>query len=173
MSPAMPPKTAAVRHLLPVQAQQRGDRHERQRLKEAVDVLLGRAHLAAAVLGELHVPDRGALVDEPGRRAQCEQRGFTSHSRTSVTGTEISPIISAWISDSRRPLVCSILVLRCITQSATPGTNQAGTSTYMRYLTVTDSTSAGSAETLSTGVSRQACRVSRKRMAPGYLWSVA
>lgn len=63
----------------------------------------------------------------------------------------------------------SILVLRCITQSATPGTNHAGTSTYMRYLTVTDSTSDGSAETLSTGVSRQARRASRKRIVPGYL----
>jgi len=41
--------------------------------------------------------------------------GLTSHSKASMSGTEISPIISAWIADSPNPLVRSILVRRCIT----------------------------------------------------------
>jgi hypothetical protein len=40
--------------------------------------------------------------------------GFTSHSRVSSSATEISAIISAWIADSPRPLVRSILVRWCI-----------------------------------------------------------
>ncbi|CAM5517251.1 hypothetical protein SVIOM74S_00621 [Streptomyces violarus] len=43
-----------------------------------------------------------------------------------------SAIISEWINDSLVPAVSSIRVRRCITQSATPGTNQLGSSPYSR-----------------------------------------
>ncbi|UNO38963.1 hypothetical protein KGS77_04075 [Streptomyces sp. MST-110588] len=43
-----------------------------------------------------------------------------------TTGMPASVIISAWIADSLVPLVSWIRVLRCITQSATLGTNHRG-----------------------------------------------
>jgi hypothetical protein len=79
-----------------------------------VDVLFGGTHLTAARDGGLDVPDGRRLV-QPGRAGLIpSSSGFTSHSRVSSTGTDISAIISAWIADSRMPLVRSILVRRCI-----------------------------------------------------------
>jgi hypothetical protein len=61
-------------HLVGVQAHQGGQRTERQRLQEAVDVLLDGLDLARAVHGGPHVPQGGRLVRGGAGRLHGQQQ---------------------------------------------------------------------------------------------------